>query len=209
MADTGIQLGENSGIGLSNFGAPTAGQAAEQVRGTDGGKAYTYTVYVQVPVPTISVGIDLVGDFVLPALSRIKVPQAIQWLLANSKDIFDEVMEGALALIRAIPEVSVGILVKVGPAAVINVVLVAEKQPVSVPVPSFVLALPSIALDLDLDLSAIFPVPPPVYIRVPIPVPIAHFPVVDYAGGTVSGSVGVHASPVPPAIDDPIRLPTI
>lgn len=186
----------------SNFNAGT---------GQDGGKVYNYTLVVYVPVPAISINFDVIGQFVLPALEKTGVPQAITWVLQNAVEIFQEVIDVAMELIRAIPEIAVSIQVRVGPVAVINVQLVAEKIAVDVPVPAFILDLPSIAVGANIDLSSLFPTPPPVVIRVPIPVPRVAFPLLAITGGNVivDADVSVSESTQPAEIHNPVRIPSL
>lgn len=158
------------------------------------GKAYNYTLVIQIPIPWFSLNLDLnlIGDFVLPALSALGVPQAIQYLSNNIVGITQNIVNAAVKLIKAIPEATVTILVKVGPVVVLNVVLVAQKVPVVVPVPTFQLSLPDFAVDANFNLTIPFPVPPPIYVYIPVPVPVIAWPTsfVAITGGNVSATAG-------------------
>ncbi len=196
-------------------GGLTPGGVQSTVQTSDGpiGKAYNYTLVVQIPIPWLSLNLNLnlIGDFVLPALTALGVPQAIQFLSDNIVTITNNIVNTAVKLIRAIPEASVTILVKVGPVVVLNVVLMAKKVPVVVPVPSFQLALPDFAIAIGFNLAIPFPVPPPIYVFVPIPVPIIAFPhaLLSVSGGNVSATAGGAIQPTPVPISNPIYLPQI
>lgn len=179
--------------------------------GSDGGAAYNYTLVVAIPVPTLSINFNLVGDFVLPALAQTGIPQALQWAITNGVEIFQEAIDVAMELIRAIPEIVVSIQVRVGTVAILNVQLVASKEPVDVPVPSFILDLPNLAIGANIDLSSLFPTPPPVVIRIPIPVPRVALPLVAVTGGNVSADVDVSESESekPAEIHNPVKIPVI
>src|SRR5712671_6877816 len=140
------------------------------------GASANYTLIVQVPLPVIGRQFDLIGGLVAPLLARTKVPEAVNWLIAHAASVFQKTVDVATALIRAIPEITVTILVRVGPVTVLNILLVAQKVPVEVPIPSFVLSLPNIGVGLNIDLGALIPVPPPIVVRVPIPVPVVRAP---------------------------------
>lgn len=177
------------------------------------GKAYNYTLVIQIPIPWLSLNLNLnlIGDFVLPALTALGVPQAIQFLSNNIVGLTNNIVNAAVKLIRAIPEASVTLLVKVGPVVVLNIVLVAQKVPVVIPVPSFQLALPDFAIPLNFTFALPFPVPPPVYVVVPVPVPIIAFPrsFVNISGGNVVSNVSASVQPVPTPIANSVYLPQI
>jgi hypothetical protein len=174
---------------------------------------FTYTLVVDVPVPflALNLNLDLVGAFILPALSALGVPQAVSWFLTNAKDYLQNVIDDAMFLIRAIPEAAVLIIVRVGGVVIVNIQLVAEKVPFIVPVPTFVLDLPNFAVDLDFVLKIPFPTPPPIIQRVPIPVPIIALPEtpVVITGGQVSASAQAVAAVDPVPVENPVSLPTI
>jgi hypothetical protein len=151
------------------------------------GKAYNYTLVVTVPLPfqNLKINTDLVGSFVLPAFTTLKVPKALLSLLTEAKTIFENVIADAARLIMAIPEATVTILVVVGNVTILNVQLVAQKTPVAITPPEFVLGLPNVAVDLGLAISLPFPVSP-VVVYVPIPVPIVKpVPLITLSGGKV------------------------
>ncbi len=167
---------------------------------------FNYTLVVQVPVPFIGLNFNLVGNVILPLLERTGIPEAVRWLEASAAAKFQKLVDTATRLIQVVPEASVTILVKVGPATIVNIQLVGVKVPVDVAVPSFVLDLPNLAVGLNL----VLPIPslPPVVVQVPIPVPRIgplRFPRVE--GGQVQASA--EASPVAQPITNPIRLPII
>lgn len=171
---------------------------------------FNYTLVVQVPVPELSIKLDILGDFVLPLVAPAVIPPAVVWLVENAATLFESAVEAATTLIQALPEITITILVKVGLLTVFNVQLVAEKIPVDVPIPSFVLALPNLAVGLNIDLTPLIPVPPPVIIRVPVPVPRIQLPKVEVTGGNVSTSVSDNPKSAQPAqIVSPVRMPVI
>lgn len=176
------------------------------------GKAYNYTLVVQIPIPWLSVNIgDLVAAFVLPALTALGIPQAIEWLSANVVGIIQNVANDTMKLIKAIPEATVTILVKVGPVVVLNIVLVAQKVPVVIPIPTFQLGLPNFVFDAFFNFSLPFPVPPPTYIYVPIPVPVIAFNgnLLTISGGSIFAGAGGSAGVAPYTVGNPIYLPQI
>lgn len=168
---------------------------------------YNYNLIVRVPAPFFNINIDLVGNFILPALTKAKIPQAITWLTSNVTNIFAEVIETVQLLVKCIPEVSVTVVVQVGDVAVLNFRFVAEQVPVVVPLPQFALDLPNFAVGLGLAI----PVPslPPIVIRVPVPYPVAAIPesFVSIGGGNVNA--GAAAAPVPFPVANPVRIPPI
>lgn len=198
-------------VTVTGLTAPTAKSDFTAGTGKDGGKVYNYTLVVQVPLPVLTIKLDLVGDFILPALAKTGIPQGLQWLLKNAETIFQEVVDVAMELIRAIPEIAVSIQVRVGSVNVLVVQLVADKEPFDVPVPTFILDLPNIAVGLNIDLSSLIPSAPPVIIRVPIPVPRVAFPLVGITGGQVQvdAEATVSESNKPAEIINPIKIPSI
>jgi hypothetical protein len=162
----------------------------------ENGNRFEYRLVVQLPVPFFDANYNLLGDFILPALARTGIPQAITWIMANASELFDAIVIDAMRLIRAIPEVTISIQVRIGAVTVINVLLVAEKVPVEVPIPDFVLALPNLAVGLDIDLGALLPIPPPLIVHVPVPYPLIRKPFIGPTGGDVSvrGQVGFSGS---------------
>ncbi len=211
MADT-ITL-NNTGTVSSTTLPFNLGSSTVSTDNSPLGAAYNYTLVVQIPIPWLSLNLnlDLIGNFVRPTLTALGIPQAIQFLTDNAVGITNNIVNTAVKLIRAIPEASVTILVKVGPAIVLNVVLMAKKVPVVIPVPSFQLALPDLAVAVGFDLTIPFPAPPPIYIFVPIPVPIIAFPpaLLSVTGGNVSATAGAAVKPTPVPISDPVYLPQI
>jgi len=168
---------------------------------------YNYNLIVKVPAPIFNINLDLVGLFILPALTKAKIPKAIAWLTSNATTIFKDLVDTVQLLIKTIPECSVTIVVMVGDVAVVNIRFIAEQVPIVVPLPTFQLDLPNFAVGLNLKI----PVPslPPIIVRVPIPYPVAAIPenFVSINGGQVSASGGVDPTPMP--IASPVRLPTI
>jgi len=157
------------------------------------GKAYNYTVVVTITVPFLNLNLN----FILPAMSALGVPKAHAWLIANANKVFQHVINDAMKLIKAIPEATVTILVRLGTLTVFNVQLVAQKTPMVVVPPQFLLALPSLAVDLSFNIS--FPAPPPVVTYVPIPVPVlVTVPLTTVGGGQVAASAGAGVAQGPP-----------
>lgn len=176
---------------------------------------FNYTIVVQIPIPfaNLNLNLNLLGDFVLPILTRIGVPKAILWLNTNIIDRLQHVVDDAIKLIQAIPEITITILVKLGPAIVLNIQLIGRKVPVVVPIPTFEFNLPNLAVGVDFSLVIPFPAPPPIIVYVPVPVPIIHLPsvqeIVTISGANVSlgATAGVYPAPFP--ISNPVYLPTI
>ena len=198
--------------------------------GTAIGKAYNYVVIVKIPVPFLDLrlNLDLLADFILPILTVLGVPKAMLYLTANIDKIVQAILTDIMYLIKAIPEASVTVLVKLGSIVVVNVQLVAEKVPVVVTPPTFELALPNFAADLRFGVT--FPAPPPFVVRIPIPYPeVRSVPLVRVTGGHVAlgagSSIGTgapgafaatqtsstegSAAVIPPTISSPISLPVI
>ena len=235
MADNILQTGGGSASasgaasasslvgGGSASGAVTAGVTAGGVTGSGGlvatplGAAFNYTIVVQVPIPFLSICLGAVLDASAEALlSMLSVPAALLSLIDTAADTVQNIIDDAEKLIRAIPEATVTILVKVGPATVASVQLVAKKVPVPITTPTFKLALPNLAASLNQALSGNLPIPstPPAVIQVPIPVPaISIAPLVSVTGGNLSlsglasASASVTASPAP--ISNPVYLPVL
>jgi len=185
---------------------------------------FNYTVVVQVPIPFIALNIDLntLGAFVLAELSVLGIPQALTWLLSNATALFQTIVEDATDLIKAIPEATVTIQVKVGPTPIINITLIAEDTPVEILPPTFQLGLPNLAVNLNFAPNLFFP---PIILRVPIPVPVIK-PVrlLGITGGSANASASINlaqpggaavaaqpasATVAPGAIVTPIVMPRI
>jgi len=200
--------GFSSAAGLS--GSPTVQSAPQVTTGADGGKRYTYTLVVQVPIPFVGFNFDL-RSFILPVLTKLGIPKAVEWFTTHADQLLQNIVDDVAWLVRTIPEASVFILVKVGPAVVLNIQLVAEKVPVEIPLPAFALDLPNLAVDFALTIP--FPAPPPILVSVPIPVPILPSSlkslVPTVTGGNVTAGAGVGVQPVPLPIQSPISLPGI
>lgn len=194
-----VGAGASGSAGVTGLGA--AGTAAvgltpgsaTGVLSVNNGNEFNYTLVIQVPVPILNINLNMLGNYVLAALSAIEVPAALQWLVANAETIFVDVVNIAMLLIKAIPEMTVSILVQVGPATVFNLQLVAKTVPYPVPVPTFALALPNVAVAAGVDLTALIPTPKPVveYVVLPIPVPVLPGPLLTVTGGNVSVGAGV------------------
>lgn len=220
MATDTTTLPFNTPVALAVAGPATAtagltpGGVSQTAQSQDTpiGKQYNYTLVVQIPIPWFNLNIgDLVGAFVLPALTALGIPQAITWLSANIVGVIQNVANDAMKLIKAIPEATVTILVKVGPVVVLNIVLVAQKVPVVIPIPTFQLGLPNFVFDAFLNFSLPFPVPPPTYIYVPVPVPVIAFQgsLLTISGGSIFAGVGGSAGVAPYSVGNPIYLPQI
>lgn len=163
---------------------------------TSVGKEYNYQVIVQVPVPFINLNIQaLLGNFVLAQFTQLSIPKAMLNLLTNARDIFKTVVEDAQKIIRAIPEASVNIVVRVGQMTILNIILVAKKTPVVITPPSFELALPNLAVDGNLNFSIPFPVGDPIRVEVPIPYPVYNdLPLLTVSGGQINVTAGTSIS---------------
>ena len=200
--EIGTAAGQTAGITSLSY----SGSYATEV--TQNGTNYGYALIVQLPVPVIKIDLKALGNFVLPKLTGSKIPQALQWLLANEAAFFAKLQAVAFNLVKVIPNASVIIQVKAGKLTLLNVLLVAQKTPVAVPLPSFIFDVSSLMPSLS-GVSLPFS-PPSIAIAVPVPVPIAIPPsaaLVLYgqviAGVTSSGSVV--SSPLTSAV----RLPII
>ena len=206
---------ENLATGASVPGAGYATGLSGPVTATKAIQGYNYTYIIQIPVPFLSLNLnlrDLLGHFVLPAIAKMGVPKAVASYMAKANKKIQKITADVQALIRSIPEASVTLLIKVGPAVVANLQFYAEKQPINVPIPTFVLALPNLALNPNFTLP--FPAPPPVKIGVPVPIPIVKAPVLPtITGGNVSASAQASVSPQtqgqPFQITSPIKLPPL
>lgn len=186
--------------------------SAGTLSATTASSGANFILVVQVPLPIPKIGLSLAALFSLPTLAPTVIPAGLRWLLASGEKTFERTVQTAIRLVRAIPEASVTIVVKVGPVVAINIQLIAEKVPVDVPIPDFVLSLPDLAVGLDADLTGLIPVPPPVIILVPVPVPIVRAPIVGITGGNVSAEASVSGlvpHPQPALIVSPIRKPVI
>jgi hypothetical protein len=178
------------------------------------GQAYNYTLVVQIPFPwfNLKLNLNLLGNFILPALTALGIPKAVQSFSNNAVRTIQNIVNDATKLIKAIPEATVTILVKVGPVVVLNVVLVAQKVPVMIPIPTFQLGLPNFVLDPFANFQLPFPVPPPIHVAVPVPVPVIAFPhsFVTVSGGSIFATGGLGSSSVAPyPVTSPIYLPQI
>jgi len=203
----GTSFGTGVGIspltGVSAF-VDTTGvvQTSYSVTTTDLGESINYNVVVQVPVPFLQLNIDgdLVGDFIMPALTTLSVPKAVLNYIAQAEPTFDQVNQDIIDLMKAIPEATVTVTVKIGSVILVNLRFVAEKVPVVAVPPTFQLSLPNFAADASFAFTVPFPAPQALVIRVPIPVPqIASAQVLSISGGQVSSQVTGGASLGPTA----------
>jgi len=160
---------------------------------------YVITVYVPIPFANLNLNVNLVGAFVLPALSKLGIPKAMLNFGLTIRSLLNRINQDIIDLMKAIPEATVSIIIKVGPAIIANFVFVAEKEPVIVAPPSFQLALPNLAVDTSFAISIPFPSPPPVVIKIPIPVPQVALPLV-LTGGNVSVAASSTVVPGPPGV---------
>jgi len=166
---------------------------------------FNFAVIIQVPLPIIGVDVkSLVADYVLAALSVLKIPEAIQSLLTNGTKIIQNIVDDATKLIQAIPQATFSIVFRVGDVVVLNVLLVAQQTPVQVQTPTYQLALPNFAVEFPISIP--FPIPPPVVIHVPIPVPSVSISTPVIVSG---GEVSVESDVVPQPVKSPIVLPNI
>jgi hypothetical protein len=200
-----------SSAGLTSYGVTTDSTVIR----TDSGAtaAYNYTIVVQIPVPflNLSLNLNLLGDFVLPALTALGIPEATLWLTSNIVKRVQNIVNDAIKLVQAIPELTVSIVIKIGFVIVLNIQLVAKKTPVVVDVPTFQLELPNIAVGADYTVTIPFPAPPPIMVKVPIPVPVINFPQTQLSdfvtGGNITANVQGTVQAEPQPITDPIYLP--
>lgn len=210
LAGGGAGLGSSSAVGAVGLTSSGVQSGVTTTTTPTGGTSYNYQLVVQVPVPFLSLNLNLnlLADFILPALSVVKIPQAVEYFVSNAESIMQNIIDDATALIMAIPEASVTIVVKVGFAVVVNIQLIAERVPMKVPIPTFQLSLPSIAVDPKFNLVIPFPAPPPIVIKVPIPVPILPS-LLKVKGGQVAVNASATVVPQPVPVTNPIYFPTI
>lgn len=187
------------GVGDS-IGVPGDG-AAGQVGVTGGGISaestitgdqanFTVTVNVPVPFANLKLDLNLVGAFVLPIMAAVRVPKAMQFLLVKLPGLIQHLIDDATLLIMSLPDATFTIQVKVGPAVITSIQLIAEKVPVVITPPTFQLALPNFAVDLSLNIPSLGAT----IIRVPIPVPIYDpVPLLGFSGGQVSAGADITA----------------
>ena len=209
----------SAGIGVTSGSV----KATSAVTTADSGKSYNYTLVIQLPIPLLNVNVALTPSFVLAALGLPTIPKALIWFQKHAEEYFKTVTDLIVKLIRAIPELTVTVLVKVGPITVVNLQFIAKKVPFEVPMPSF--TIPSLIADLNFDLSALIPHPPPIIIEVPVPVPHVDLSHIRVNGGLLaakasvgsnrggsSASVGTTTGGVsiqPPLPENMVKLPVI
>jgi hypothetical protein len=212
MANTLITT-NNGVVTRTDIGQLTPGAGVDQAVGTVGvtssgyysqlvrnGTAFNYTLVIQLPVPIININAAMLAHYLFPSLTVPKIPQAVQDFIASAKVHIQNVLNDANDLVKYVPQLTVSILVKAGPQTVFNVELVAQKVPVNVLPPRFVLALPNIALGPDAAVPAL-PVPAPVIIEVPIPVPNLALPSVGIMGGQITASLAGTSVSAAPALN--------
>ena len=175
---------------------------------TQNGTNYGYALIVQLPVPVIKIDLKALGNFLLPKLTGSKIPQALHWLLANETAFFAKLQAVAFKLVKVIPNASVIIQVKAGKLTLLNVLLVAQKTPVAVPLPSFIFDVSSLMPSLS-GISLPFS-PPSIAIAVPVPVPIVIPPSAALVlNGQVIAGVTSSGSVVSSSLTSALRLPII
>jgi hypothetical protein len=227
-------------------GSVSAGISASSVTTTSGttqtefGTQYTYKLVLQIPVPFLDLNLNAktLANFVLAQLSPLHVPQAMQWFQQNANAFFQAIVEDISDMVKLVPEASILLQVKLGPAVLLNLQFIAQKVPMQVSLPTFSLGLPNVAVDLNFNPASLLALPPLV-MRIPIPVPIYKpSPLLKVSGGNISGQAGVSTasptglavaaspltsgvsnplasnagvvgSPVPPSLTNPIMLPKI
>jgi hypothetical protein len=194
-----------SAIAAVPSGSVTVSTAAPAAPGASG-----YVIIIQIPVPFLSIQLDLAA-VLSAALTALEVPQAIAWLTSNATSIFGPIINDAILLLKAIPQGSITIQVKLGTIIVVNIELIAVRKTVAISTPTFKLALPSLAAGLDYKLPL-----ESVVVEVPIPVPnvgINVNPLLKVTGGQVAASVGSNAAqavtPQPLPVTDLVYLPKI
>jgi hypothetical protein len=143
--------------------------------GSTGNPSYNYTFVVQVPIPFLNLNLNLntAAAFVLAEFTGVKVPAAMMSFISGAEAIIQNIINDAIILVKAIPEASVIILVKVGMVTIVNVQLVAERVPFVVPIPKFQLSDFFIAGNFSPKIP--FPPAQATVIYVPIPVPELYF----------------------------------
>ena len=156
------------------------------------GAKSNYTVVVQVPVPFLTVNLNA-AKAISSALTQLGVPAAVAWLVKNASTIFGPVVNDAVKMLKAIPQGTITIQVRVGVVTVLNIQLVAVKVPLPVTTPTFILALPNLAANLPgLPLSKL----PPIVLEVPIPYPVVKLsPILAVSGGQIKASAQPVAQP--------------
>jgi hypothetical protein len=196
-------------------GIVTAGITAGSVVSTSGTASgdhpdFNYTLVIQVPIPFVSINVAaLIGALETIVLTKLHTPKATIAFIKKAQALIQNIIADAIRLIRAIPEATVTILVKAGPAVITSIELVAQKVPVTVPIPTFDLGLLNLALDPNITLAIPFPAPPPTIIEVPIPVPILPNTPLIAGGIELPITAGVAATPQPVPVKSPIKLPAL
>ena len=171
-------------------------------------ESVNYTLVVRVPVPFFNINVAaLAAGFINAELSKLGIPQAINFVIQKAEAIIANVVADVQSLIENVPNVSILIMVRVGDVNIVNIRIFAEKTPVEVPIPTFSLALPN--FDFNFTFVLPFPAPPPVNIAIPVPVPVIHFPAVllGFSGGNVSVEAAVAAGSQPKGINFTPGLP--
>lgn len=185
-----------SGVSVTG-GAGIASAEALNVSTTEIGKNVQYTLVVVVPVPflNLNLNLDLVGAFVLPAFTALGIPKATASLMSNINNLMENVFADIQDLIRAVPEMVVSVVVKLGSVIVFNFLFVVEKVPTVITPPTFQLALPNLAVDANLSAGITIPAASPIIVRVPIPWPIYNpVPLIGISGGQVSASASTNTT---------------
>ena len=217
---TGLSTSYSGSVASASAGL-SSGSVSSTVTQTSTG--FNYALIIQVPVPSLNFKLNISPSWVLSKINVPKMPAALKSMISEAESDFQKVVDVAVKLIRAVPELTISILVKVGPVTVFNVQLVAKKVPVEIALPNFVLDLPSIAFAAGIDLSSLIPAPDPSIIQVPIPVPSVSGLNVGVTGGNVSADAAVFSSSYkdlststsgdatnkPVSISNPVKLPII
>ena len=194
---SGTSLSGSTGVpgdGAGGILGVTSGGVSASATNADGQADYTVVVEIPIPFANLSLDLNLVGAFVLPVMTAVGVPKAMQFLIGNISNLVQNVIEDATLLISAIPDTTFTIQVKLGPAVIYSVQLVAEKVPMIITPPTFQLALPNFGADAELSIG--IPGGAATIIRVPIPVPVYNpVPLLGISGGQVSA--GANAEVVP------------
>ena len=203
---------QTSSIPISPLAGTTAVVATASASGSATAVAtpagYAFAVVLKVPVPILQLNLNILGDFILPALNATGIPKAVLWLVENAAEEVQDIVDIASELIAAIPNLTVSIILQVGSVSVISLQLVAEKVPVTIPIPTFELALPNLAVGFDI------PMPPVLAnetVAIPIPVPVVQLPssFVEVSGGQVSAQIVSGSSIGAQPVTDPVRLPVL
>lgn len=202
-ATTGTTGSAGAGVspttGASASGGLTSFSAADNlvISSSEAGTSINYTVVIKIPVPflNLNLNLDLMGDFVMPALTALGIPKAYTSLMAGIDKLFTNIFEDIQTLIKVVPEATVSVVVKLGEVVVFNFKFIAERVPTTITPPQFQLSAPNFAVDTNLSVGITIPTLDPVIIRVPIPYPVyKSVPLLGLSGGQVTAKSSATSS---------------